>query len=209
MESRGGRSMLSLYFVSSCMQIVIFSVVMILYNGIKFCACTCRSLSGLHVTIISTLPFGAGLGSSAAYSVCLSAAFLQAMTATYKSSHTCTTHADISTPLKQPVPSHALSTNTTERPSPDTVSGSDESALDCGSIPQEIQRRLEKEADVKLRGFGVCAWSQRELLDSANEWGFKAEKIIHGTPSGIDNSISTFGMLGLIFVGCTITVRAH
>ena len=206
-----GRTMLSLYFVSSYMQIVIFNVIIIIsIIYIRLYICTCRSLSGLHVTIISTLPFGAGLGSSAAYSVCLSAAFLQAMTATCKSSTnthaTCTTHADISTPLKQPLPSQALSTNTTERPPPDTVSGSGESALDCGSIPEEIQRKLEKEADVKLRGLGVSAWSQRELLDSANEWGFKAEKIIHGTPSGIDNSISTFGMLVLIFVGCTMIV---
>lgn len=187
--------MVSLYFVSSCMQIVIFSVIIIILMLYINFVHVYRSLSGLRVTIMSTLPFGAGLGSSAAYSVCLSAAFLQAMTA--KSS--TKSHTDVSTPLKQPVPSQALSTNTTKRPPPDTVSGEDESVLDCGSIPEEIQGRLEKEADVKLSSLGVSAWSQRELLDSANEWGFKAEKIIHGTPSGIDNSISTFGMLGLIF----------
>lgn len=151
-----------------------------------------RSLLGLHVTVISTLPFGAGLGSSAAYSVCLSAAFLQAMAATSSTG----TRTDPSTPpMKQPVHvASPLSTDTASQPPP--VSGTDESAsLDCGSIPEEIQRRLEKEADVKLGSLGVKGWSQRELLDSANEWGFKAEKIIHGTPSGIDNSISTFGML--------------
>ena len=147
-------------------------------------------LSGLHITIISTLPFGAGLGSSAAYSVCLSAAFLQAMA----SKSSAETHTNISTKNEQPTSSP--STSASDKPS--LPVDNEMSILDCDSIPDEIQRILEKEADVKLGNLGIIAWSQQELLDSANKWGFEAEKLIHGTPSGIDNSISTFGMLALL-----------
>ena len=165
-----------------------------------------RSLSGLQVTIISTLPFGAGLGSSAAYSVCLSAAFLQAMAAACKPStetpYTDTTCSTTPPPKQLPVAPGSLSTSTTDQYAAPSllVSGSDRSVLDCGSIPEEILRRLEKETDVVLGSLRVKAWNQKELLDSANEWGFKAEQIIHGTPSGIDNSISTFGMLYVVFI---------
>ncbi len=36
----------------------------------------CRDLPGLYVSVVSHLPAGAGLGSSAAYSVCLAAGLM-------------------------------------------------------------------------------------------------------------------------------------
>ena len=128
------------------------------------------------MTVVSTLPFGAGLGSSAAYSVCLSAAFLEAVA---KVSPT-----EMDTKCWNPGALPLPTTNTFDQPS----------SSDCQYFPEEIQKRLESESRVVLGNLGVKAWSQEGLLDLANKWGFEAEKLIHGTPSGIDNSISTFGM---------------
>jgi mevalonate kinase len=46
--------------------------------------------------------------------------------------------------------------------------------------------------------------SQQETpnLDVVNRWALEAEKILHGTPSGIDNTISTFGKYTLLPYHC-------
>lgn len=83
--------------------------------------------------VSSELPLGSGLGSSAAFCVSLSAAFI------------------------------ALS----------------------GSV----------NLDFNQQGWIMFGESELELV---NKWAFEGEKLIHGKPSGIDNTVSTFGMLSLL-----------
>ncbi|XP_041348249.1 mevalonate kinase-like isoform X2 [Gigantopelta aegis] len=87
------------------------------------------TLPSITICVLSKLPASAGLGSSAAYSVCLVTGLL--------------------------------------------------------SLSGLIQ---EHAAGDRHEGM----WSKEELL-LINSWAFIGEKIIHGNPSGIDNSISTFG----------------
>ncbi|XP_074151516.1 mevalonate kinase [Sminthopsis crassicaudata] len=88
-----------------------------------------RHLPGLDIVVWSELPTGAGLGSSAAYSVCLAAALL-----TF-----------------------------------------------CEEIPSHLRE-----------GAASARWTEEEL-SVINRWAFLGEKVIHGNPSGVDNSISTWG----------------
>jgi mevalonate kinase len=84
------------------------------------------------VRVTSELPVGAGLGSSAAYCVALSAALLA-----------YTGEVD---------------------------------------LPQENGADREVWLDVN-----------EKKVDLVNRWAFEGERIIHGRPSGIDNTVSSFG----------------
>ena len=88
------------------------------------------AVPSVHINVTSTLPTSAGLGSSAAFSTCLSTSLL--------------------------VSSKIITAKTT------------------------------------LDGVLQLTAVDRELI---NRWAFMAEKIIHGRPSGIDNSVSTYGEL--------------
>ena len=49
-------------------------------------------------------------------------------------------------------------------------------------------------------------WSQQEL-ERINHWGLEAERLNHGTPSGIDNAVSTFGECVYVCVCVCVCVR--
>lgn len=87
-----------------------------------------RKLPSLKIILTSKLPIGAGLGSSASFSVCLVTALL----------------------LQQQLI----------------------------SAPVQIDH--------------VQKWKEEDL-ELINKWAFQGERIIHGNPSGIDNSVATFG----------------
>jgi mevalonate kinase len=101
----------------------------------------------LHFAARSTLPIGAGLGSSASFSVCAASAVLLV-------------HGRI-TPPAPPAPSR---------------SGEGSGQPGHVHISHQGRRALPT-----------------PLAEEVNRWAFVAEKILHGTPSGVDNSVAVYG----------------
>jgi hypothetical protein len=99
-----------------------------------------------NFTARSTLPIGAGLGSSASFSACAATTILL---------------------LHQRISVHAL-------PLPTHLSHE----RDAGQIHASHQER---------RAIAP------KVAEEVNRWAFVAEKILHGNPSGVDNSVAVFG----------------
>jgi mevalonate kinase len=99
-----------------------------------------------HFTARATLPIGAGLGSSASFSVCCATALLLM-------------HDRISLP---------------ELPAP-TTEASDE-------MPGHVHLSHQGRRAIPPA-----------TAEEVNRWAYVAEKILHGNPSGVDNSVAVFG----------------
>lgn len=93
----------------------------------------------------TSIPIGAGLGSSASYCVCLSTALLAGTG-------------------RIPLPSVITATGSV---SPSTALSATDSETNASLSAQDLEL--------------ICKWS------------LEAEKLVHGKPSGIDNSVCTYG----------------
>ena len=71
-------------------------------------------------------------------------------------------------------------------------SGLGSSASFCVSISSAFLA-LSDAISTENKGHGWLTLGESEL-ELINKWAYEGEKIIHGKPSGIDNSVSTFGM---------------
>lgn len=117
------------------------------------------ALTGIDILIYSQLPFGAGLGSSAAYSACIAAGLL-----------TCC---------------GAITVNK-EEASSDTRTH---------HLPEMMLEYIKEIGEGELLADAVSSSGEysKDDLELINKWSYEAETLVHGTPSGIDNSISVFG----------------
>lgn len=103
-------------------------------------------LSSFSVEVDTSIPIGAGLGSSASYCVCLSTALLA---------------------------------GTGRIPLPSVIAGT------TGSVsPSTVVSATGTETNVSLSA---------QDLELICKWSLEAEKLVHGKPSGIDNSVCTYG----------------
>lgn len=93
----------------------------------------------------TSIPIGAGLGSSASYCVCLSTALLAGTG-------------------RIPLPSVITATGSV---SPSTALSATDAETNVSLSAQDLEL--------------ICQWS------------LEAEKLVHGKPSGIDNSVCTYG----------------
>ncbi|KAM5538467.1 hypothetical protein V8D89_007800 [Ganoderma adspersum] len=100
-----------------------------------------------HIVVRSTLPIGAGLGSSASFSVCIATALL-------------ILHGRIDLPAVPP-------------PSREPIAPGDPGHV---HVPHGGRRAIPP-----------------EIAEETNRWAFVAEKVLHGNPSGVDNSVAVYG----------------
>ena len=105
-----------------------------------------RNRPSFHFVCRSSLPIGAGLGSSASFSVCIATALL-------------ILHGRIELPAVPP-PSREATDN------------------DPGHIHVSHGGRRAIPPNI---------------AEETNRWAFVAEKVLHGNPSGVDNSVAVFG----------------
>lgn len=128
-------------------------------------------IKGLNIHVRSVgLPIGAGLGSSAAFSVALSATLIRFIQYINHALGRTTTN-NTSTEFKLNIWKNELSNDTYWR-SPTAATGSSGTSITT-SYEYQIPNK--------------------SILENINKFAYASEVVIHGTPSGLDNTTSCFG----------------
>ena len=86
-------------------------------------------------------------------------------------------------------------------------SGLDSSAALCVAFSGALLA-LSDCASLDFSHQGWLDFGESEL-DLLNKWAFEGEKIIHGRPSGIDNTVSTYGKLLYHMSQTNLTLHCH
>lgn len=155
-----------------------------------------RCVLGLHFTITSKLPVSAGLGSSASFAVCLSAGLLKLK-------------ENLQLAGQQKEKREGRQMEGEEGQLEGAGCGNVEESADCSTtrsssdieqIPKELALLLEThlqsssaQGSKKKYTTTTVRHFPPQQLEVINKWAFQCEKLIHGTPSGIDNCVSCFG----------------
>ena len=144
--------------IESAAQGVMATVFLVSHVLHQYVQISNETLLGLDIKVKSVgLPIGAGLGSSAAFSVALSGALVRFRNLLSLDTITSSNHSDVPT-TKRLKWDHDISESTFVLPADAPFTVPDESSL------SEI-----------------------------NKYAFAAEVVIHGTPSGLDNTTSCYG----------------
>lgn len=199
------------------------------------------SLFPVDVSVSSDLPIGAGLGSSASYSISLVAAMLTAqgfITPLKTVSNTTRTHSNQSPQIKtcdMQSEQDSITLLTTNRTQIDHSNNCNSQHLyeeqesnNCSlqtlcnwKGPQNeesnIMNDLEIECKMKKAKYEQSDSTiittdnsfSAETLSVIVGWAYEAEKLMHGKPSGIDNSIGTLGELEIVSYRIIIVLKEH